>query len=135
MMVDDPGKYPLISQDSLLVPTGMTSYVSIVATSVTSDDAIRGVDSNDRNCFFSDEYHLKLHVNYTRYPLAYYEERNGLHTCSQNHLVLASGKLVLQNKQSRWLHCSLMKTTCAVNMKYFPNMRNTPSYIQKWFSS
>jgi hypothetical protein len=66
VMVDDPGKYPLISEDSLLLPTGMTSYVSIMASSVTSDDGIRGIDPNDRNCYFSDEFPLKLHLNYTR---------------------------------------------------------------------
>jgi len=65
-MVDDPGKYPMISDDSLLLPTGMTSYVSILATSVTSDDGIRSISPDRRNCYFYDEFPLKLHVNYTR---------------------------------------------------------------------
>jgi hypothetical protein len=65
-MVDDRGKYPLISDDSLLIPPGMTSYVSIMATGVTSDDDIRSIDPADRNCYFSDEHPLKLHINYTR---------------------------------------------------------------------
>ena len=47
-MVDDSGKYPMISDDSLLLPPGMTSYVSIVATDVTSDDGIRSIDPGKR---------------------------------------------------------------------------------------
>ena len=46
-MVDDSGKYPMISDDSLLLPPGMTSYVSIVATDVTSDDGIRSIDPGE----------------------------------------------------------------------------------------
>ena len=65
-MVDDRGKYPLINENGLLIPTGMTSYVSISATSVTSDDGIRGINPADRKCYFNDEHPLKLHVNYTR---------------------------------------------------------------------
>ena len=47
-MVDDSGKYPMISDESLLLPPGMTSYVSIVATDVTSDDDIRSIDPGKR---------------------------------------------------------------------------------------
>ena len=47
-MVDDSGKYPMISDDSLLLPPGMTSYISIVATDVTSDDGIRSIDPGKR---------------------------------------------------------------------------------------
>jgi len=35
-MIDERGKYPMLNEDSILIPTGMATFVGIKATSVTS---------------------------------------------------------------------------------------------------
>ena len=58
--------FPLTQRHSFLLKPGQQSYVAISATSVISDDGIKDIDPQDRKCYFTDEYPLKLYKNYSQ---------------------------------------------------------------------
>ena len=51
--------FPLTQRHSFLLKPGQQSYVAISATSVISDDGIKDIDPQDRNCYFRDEHPLR----------------------------------------------------------------------------
>ena len=58
--------FPITKRQSFLLKAGQENYVSMSAINVISDEAIRSVSPTKRDCYFHDEYELKLHKNYTQ---------------------------------------------------------------------
>ena len=65
-VIDGRDKYPFTSKNGILIKSGQENEVAISATRFDADTKIRGVNSTKRNCYFSDEYSLKLHKKYTQ---------------------------------------------------------------------
>ena len=56
-----------MKERSFLLSPGRTTYAAISPTSIDADEAgIKSIDPTKRNCYFKDEYPLKVHKNYTR---------------------------------------------------------------------
>ena len=66
VVIDGKDKYPFTSKNGILVKSGQRNEVAISATRFEADDKIRRINSTKRNCYFSDEYTLKLHKKYTQ---------------------------------------------------------------------
>ena len=65
-VVGDKRNFPLTKRQSFLLKSGRENYVSISATYIKSDEAIRKIDPQKRFCYFYDEYPLDLHKTYTQ---------------------------------------------------------------------
>ena len=65
-VVEERSKYPLIKERSFLITPGHTTFASISATSLDASEGIKSIDPEKRNCYFEDEFPLKVHQNYTK---------------------------------------------------------------------
>ena len=65
-VVDDKKKFPLVSLSNLIVRPGMVNQINVKAMLVESKDEIRKYSPQRRHCYFSDEYKLEMHQNYSR---------------------------------------------------------------------
>ena len=59
-------QYPLTMKKSILIRPGHNNFVSLAATKITSDESLKKIDTNQRNCLFSDEMELYYHKNYSK---------------------------------------------------------------------
>ena len=65
-LVDDNDKFPLLSHTSLISRPGHESNIKVDAIQVESRQETRKYDPKRRNCYFSDEYELEIHQNYSQ---------------------------------------------------------------------
>ena len=65
-VVDDPDNYPLTETNGLLVRPGRENHVAISALEIVGSEAIRSIDAEDRDCYFSDEHPLEEHEKYSQ---------------------------------------------------------------------
>ena len=65
-VVGAKSNFPLTKRQSILLKAGQENYIAMSALSIISDESIRSIDPVKRDCYFHDEYDLKLHKNYTQ---------------------------------------------------------------------
>ena len=65
-VIDGKDKYPFISRNGFLIKSGQENQVAISATRFQGHENIRPISPEQRNCYFPDEYPLKLHRLYTQ---------------------------------------------------------------------
>ena len=66
-LVTPPGDFPFVENRGFEVRSGHLNAVSLSATKISADPAIRSISPRKRNCLFSDETSdLKLHKVYTQ---------------------------------------------------------------------
>ena len=65
-VVGDKSNFPLTKRQSILLKAGQENYIAMSALSVKSDESIRSIDPINRDCYFHDEFDLKLHKHYTQ---------------------------------------------------------------------
>ena len=59
-------QYPLTMRKSILIRPGCNNFVSLEATKITSDENMKKIDVDQRNCIFTDEMKLYFHKNYSK---------------------------------------------------------------------
>ena len=64
--VDSGDKFPLTTQKGFLIRPGHQNYVVLDAVEVKADYAIKSIKAKKRNCYFSDEFPLRMHTNYSQ---------------------------------------------------------------------
>lgn len=65
-LVEENSQFPLVKERSFLIQPGHTTYAAISATGIIASDSIQSVDPLTRNCYFPNEFELKVHSNYSR---------------------------------------------------------------------
>ena len=65
-VIDGKNKYPFTSRNGFLVKSGQESQVAISAKRFEANENIRHIKPSKRNCYFPDEFPLKLHKVYTQ---------------------------------------------------------------------
>ena len=65
-VVDGRDKYPLTTRNSFLVRPGKENYVAINAIQVFAEPGVEKVNATKRDCYFSNEYPLEMHKNYSQ---------------------------------------------------------------------
>ena len=88
-VVDDKRNFPLTKRQSFLIESGKENYVSISAFDIISDESIRKIDPEQRNCYFFDEHPLDLHKNYS--------QANCILECTINY-----GRQLMQSNCTPW---------------------------------
>ena len=66
IVVDGSDQFPMTYQKSFLLQPGYENTVALSATEIVSDPDIRGIPEEKRNCYFSDEHPLELHLTYSQ---------------------------------------------------------------------
>ena len=66
VLIDGKDKYPFTSRNGILIKSGQKNEVVISATRLEGKAEIEGVPSSKRNCFFPNEYPLRLHKAYSQ---------------------------------------------------------------------
>ena len=61
-----PNEFPMTSMNTKLIKPGQENLIGITVTNVKADKDIRDYPPEDRNCFFSDEFPLKIHQEYSQ---------------------------------------------------------------------
>ena len=65
--ITNPGEFPLTFQNGFKVKPGHLNMVALSAINILSDESIRGIMPDNRNCYFSDETsQLKLYNQYSQ---------------------------------------------------------------------
>ena len=64
--VNAPNEFPMTTENAILIRPGQTNTVGITAVKVQADDDIRNYEPEKRDCYFEDEYPLKIHKRYSR---------------------------------------------------------------------
>ena len=59
-------QYPLTMKKSILIRPGHNNFVSLEATKITSDDNLKKIDVDQRNCLFTNEMELYYHNDYSK---------------------------------------------------------------------
>ena len=59
-------QYPLTMKKSILIRPGHNNFVSLEATKIASNENLKKMDIDQRNCLFSDEMELYYHKNYSK---------------------------------------------------------------------
>ena len=65
-VIDGKDQYPFTSRNGFLIKSGQENQVSISATRFEAEENIRHIKPLKRNCYFSDEFPLKLHKVYSQ---------------------------------------------------------------------
>ena len=66
VVIDGKDKYPFTSKNGLLIKSGQANEVVMSATRFDSNPNIKSVEPSKRNCYFSEEHDLKLHLAYSQ---------------------------------------------------------------------
>ena len=66
VVIDGKDKYPFTSKNGLLIKSGQANEVVMSATRFDSNTNIKSVEPSKRNCYFSEEHDLKLHLAYSQ---------------------------------------------------------------------
>ena len=66
VLVSQPGAFPLLGQDSLLLAPGQSHNLRLDATVVRSTKAVASLNERDRECVFPGERHLQHHSAYSQ---------------------------------------------------------------------
>ena len=77
-VIDGRDKYPFTSRNGILIKSGQENQVTIRAERFEASENIRHIKPLKRNCYFSDEFPLKLHKTYT--------QANCFYECKVNYL-------------------------------------------------
>ena len=64
--ISSKDQYPLTMKKSILIRPGHNNFVSLEATKVTSNENLKKIDVQQRNCMFPDEVELYYHKNYSK---------------------------------------------------------------------
>ncbi|KAM7342302.1 pickpocket protein 28-like [Cochliomyia hominivorax] len=64
--LNSPESVPIMSQNHILVPHDKEVLVSIIPQYITSADNIRSIESEKRQCYFSDERYLRFYKSYSQ---------------------------------------------------------------------
>ena len=59
-------QYPLTMKKSILIRPGHNNFVALEAMKVMSNENLKDVDIDKRNCLFSNEMELYYHKNYSK---------------------------------------------------------------------
>ena len=59
-------QYPLTMRKSILIRPGHNNFVSLEATKITSNENLKKIEVDQRNCMFPDEMELYYHKNYSK---------------------------------------------------------------------
>ena len=59
-------QYPLTMRKSILIRPGHNNFVSLEATKITSNENLKKIGVDQRNCMFPDEMELYFHKNYSK---------------------------------------------------------------------
>ena len=65
-VVDGTDKFPFVSHSNLIVRPGFENEIKVSAIQVDTLDETRKYHPEKRNCYFPDEYELKVHRHYSR---------------------------------------------------------------------
>ena len=65
-LVDGNHKFPLLSRTKLISRPGYQTNIEVDAIKLESEGEIRKYKPERRNCYFPDEYKLKIHQNYSQ---------------------------------------------------------------------
>ena len=66
VVIDGKEKYPFTTRNGILIKSGQANEVVISATRFESNQNIKSVKPDKRNCYFSEEHGLKLHRVYSQ---------------------------------------------------------------------
>ncbi|XP_071743893.1 uncharacterized protein [Lepeophtheirus salmonis] len=64
--IDGGGQFPILSRRSIPIAAGRNNYVSLSAIDIVTDDQVREIPTEKRNCYFSYERKLKYFKHYSR---------------------------------------------------------------------
>ena len=59
-------QYPLTMRKSILIRPGHNNFVSLEATQIASNENLKKIEVDQRNCMFPDEMGLYYHKNYSK---------------------------------------------------------------------
>ena len=65
-IIDGGDKYPLTLRSSMLVRPGRENHVAISGVHIDTNEEIRNISPEKRNCYFANEYPLKMHMRYSQ---------------------------------------------------------------------
>ena len=65
-VVDGKDKYPFTSRNGFVIKAGQENQVILKATRFDADEDTKHIHPLKRNCYFSDEFVLKLHKAYSQ---------------------------------------------------------------------
>jgi hypothetical protein len=65
-IIDDKDKYPMATLSSLIARPGYDSNIEVTAIQLEADPEIKKYDPAKRKCYFSDEFHLEMHQQYSQ---------------------------------------------------------------------
>ena len=65
VVIDGKEKYPFTTRNGILIKSGQANEVVISATRFESNQNIKSINPDKRNCYFSEEHGLKLHRVYS----------------------------------------------------------------------
>ena len=82
-IIDGNDKYPMTQLNELRINTGMENDIKIVATNLKTVDETRKISPMKRNCYFPDEYKLKLHQKYSQANCIFECRVNFVYECSK----------------------------------------------------
>ena len=82
-IVDWSDKYPMTQLNELRINPGMENDIKIVATNLKTVDETRKISPMKRNCYFFDEYKLKLHQKYSQANCVFECRVNFVYECSK----------------------------------------------------
>ena len=66
VVIDGKDKYPFTLRNGFLLKSGQENEVIVTATRFEAKEEIKSVPPSKRNCFFPNEYHLRLHKLYSQ---------------------------------------------------------------------
>ena len=66
VVIDGKEKYPFTTRNGILIKSGQANEVVISATRFESNQNIKSINPDKRNCYFSEELGLKLHRVYSQ---------------------------------------------------------------------
>ena len=131
VLVSQPGAFPLLGQDSLLLAPGQSHNLRLDATVVKSTKAVASLNEMDRVCVFPGERHLQHHSAYsqeravTGFKLRY---KYCNHFFYSRHPVFLSVDLPMQVKllaicliSKKQILCQISTTSC-VHFKSYPTL-------------
>ena len=66
VVVDERNKFPLVSRSNIFARPGQHTNIKIAAIHLEGKDEIRKYTPEKRNCYFPDEFELKVHQQYSQ---------------------------------------------------------------------
>ena len=85
-VIDSNNQFPTVNRKTVLLRPGHNNIVSMKATMVTSEEAIRKFDPIKRHCLFPDEMKMKIHKMYS--------QANCLLECSMDYAMKKVGSIM-----------------------------------------